>query len=133
MLAETVKTAPVKSLPDYEFEKTRVWSFYDERYHTSHHWHNTRTDDWATKYATKKQAVEGAKRFETGLRAEEQGRAYVDQFADAPTEWLQEEAARVEARLVAARQSDDFKTRCYLAGLYDGYRRLLTNRTAATT
>lgn len=132
MLAVTTKTAPVKSLPDYEFEKTRVWSFYDERYHTSHHWLNTRTGDYATKYATKKQAVESAKRFEAGLVAEARGNAYVSQFADAPTEWLREEAARVEARLVAARQSDDFETRCYLAGLYDGYRRLLTNRSATT-
>ena len=74
----TRKTAPVKGLEDYTFEKSE--EYWPGRVIKQHGWTNTRTGDWATKFPTKAEAVKAAHRFEKGLRAEERGVVGTRQF-----------------------------------------------------
>lgn len=122
---QTTRTAPVKGLDDYVFEKTRVASFNGPD-RISHAWRNTRTEDYATKFATKAQAVESARKFEKGLQAEARGVAYTEQFADAPVSWIEDEIARIEPTLWHGPGTAEDK--CYRAGLVAGYRAILAAR-----
>jgi hypothetical protein len=62
------RTAQVKGLPNYQFERfTEIdWTTNQDR--VTHGWTNTVTEDWATKFPTKAAAVLNARRFENGLR-----------------------------------------------------------------